>query len=511
MLSVLKKCLKSLQRSVTNQKRVNKLSPRPFEDIPGPKSLPFIGTLYKYIPWVGEYNFERLHKNGAKKLARYGPLVREEIVPGVHLVWIFRPEDIAEIFRAEMNLHPERRSHLALAKYRKDRPHIYNSGGLLPTNGPEWWRLRKELQKAISRPQNVKNYLEDTDMVVKQFLKICTREKFDNFLPLLSRLYLELTCLVAFDVKLNSFSEVEMLEGSRSSKLIEAALSTNKAILALDNGLRLWRFFNTPLYRKLCKAQNCMEEVAIEMVSRKIKGMNQIPSGDTESLLEIYLKNPALDEKDVVGMACDMLLAGIDTTTYTTAFALYHLANNPRTQEVLYKESKKLLENPEDPVTATVLGKASYTKAIIKETLRLNPISVGVGRILQNDVILNGYQVPKGTVVVTQNQVICRLEEYFENSQSFIPERWIREECRKEDQEKSSSNSKTVHPYLLLPFGHGPRSCIARRLAEQNIQVTLLRICRELKFTWEGKILDSKSLLINKPDSAVKLNFLRRD
>jgi len=74
-----------------------------------------------------------LHINGLLKLKRYGPLVREEIVPGESVVWVFRPEDIAEIFKAETGLHPERRSHLALFKYRKDRSDIYNTGGLLPT------------------------------------------------------------------------------------------------------------------------------------------------------------------------------------------------------------------------------------------------------------------------------------------------------------------------------------------------------------------------------------------
>lgn len=34
---------------------------------------------------------------------------------------------------------------------------------------------------------------------------------------------------------------------------------------------------------------------------------------DSETLIETYLKNPELDIKDVVGMACDALLAGIDT------------------------------------------------------------------------------------------------------------------------------------------------------------------------------------------------------
>lgn len=35
-----------------------------------------------------------------------------------------------------------------------------------------------------------------------------------------------------------------------------------------------------------------------------------------QSLLEQYLKNETLDIKDIVGMACDMLLAGVDTVSF---------------------------------------------------------------------------------------------------------------------------------------------------------------------------------------------------
>lgn len=81
---------------------------------------------------IGTYKFDRLHHNGLKKLKKYGPVVREEIVPGVHLVWLFKPEDIETMFRCE-GKYPLRRSHLALEKYRLDRPNVYNTGGLLPT------------------------------------------------------------------------------------------------------------------------------------------------------------------------------------------------------------------------------------------------------------------------------------------------------------------------------------------------------------------------------------------
>ena len=46
-----------------------------------------------------------------------------------------------------------------------------------------------------------------------------------------------------------------------------------------------------------------------------------------------------------------------------------------------------------------------FGKLALKESLRLNPVSVGTGRILPVDGEFGGYEVPKGTVLVTQNQV----------------------------------------------------------------------------------------------------------
>ena len=88
-------------------------------------------------------------------------------------------------------------------------------------------------------------------------------------------------------------------------------------------------------------------------------------------------------------------------TTYSSAFALYHLATNPEAQEKLYAEASRLVRNENDRITAETLREAVYTKAVIKETFRLNPISVGIGRILQTDVVLGGYLVRKGVSSIT--------------------------------------------------------------------------------------------------------------
>lgn len=61
-------------------------------------------------------------------------------------------------------------------------------------NGEEWWSLRSELQKPLSSPKNVKNFLPDSDQIIKDFVhqlpEIYPRSDRD-FLDVLSRLYLE--------------------------------------------------------------------------------------------------------------------------------------------------------------------------------------------------------------------------------------------------------------------------------------------------------------------------------
>ena len=213
----------------------------------------------------------------------------------------------------------------------------------------------------------------------------------DEMLEELSRLNLELTCLLTFDERLNAFSENERRPESRSSRLMAAAEETNSLILPLDQGFQLWRLFETPEYRKLRKSQEFIEQVSKELVDKK---MSQ--HGDGNSLLDQYFKNPNLDVKDLYGMAADLLLAGVHTTSFTTSFALYHISNDQRVQDLLFGEALKIMPEINDSLTPSAMNsEIPYTRAVLKETFRLNPISVGVGRILNKDLILGGYQVPK--------------------------------------------------------------------------------------------------------------------
>lgn len=53
--------------------------------------------------------------------------------------------------------------------------------------------------------------------------------------------------------------------------------------------------------------------VAIDLLSLKMSLFTEPNRHTTSTLLENYLASPELDFKDVIGVVCDFLLAGIDT------------------------------------------------------------------------------------------------------------------------------------------------------------------------------------------------------
>ncbi len=108
---------------------------------------------------------------------------------------------------------------------------------------------------------------------------------------------------------------------------------------------------------------------------------------------------------------------------------------------------------------------------MIQETLRLYPPAWMLGRVARRPVDLPGYHIPRGGVIIVPIAALQRRAAYFPDPAAFRPERW-------------SGDFATALPrYVYLPFGAGPRSCLAQHFALLELQLLLATLAARVVFT----------------------------
>lgn len=88
-------------------------------------------------------------------------------------------------------------------------------------------------------------------------------------------------------------------------------------------------------------------------------------------------------------------------TTKALSSALYHLATNAEPQAKLREELLRVLPEKDARITPDKLEQMPYLKAVIKETFRISPLALALPRTTVKDLVLSGYQVPKGVRLST--------------------------------------------------------------------------------------------------------------
>jgi len=228
----------------------------------------------------------------------------------------------------------------------------------------------------------------------------------------------------------------------------------------------------------------------LKHINKKLDEIKKRPAGEDvgHSILETILRGEG-GQSSAVTMAIDMMTAGIDTTSNASAVAMYYLAKNPRAQERLFEEIKSFLPKKTDVLPTDYSSRMPYLKACIKESQRLTPIAGGNQRGAGKDIVIKGYQIPKGTDVVIMNHLMCHSKNNYEKPQEYIPERWLKEET-------SSLSVKNTNPFVFLPFGFGPRMCVGRRFAELEMHTLITMMVRNFKISYNYGEMEWKTDLL---------------
>ncbi|XP_072048432.1 25-hydroxyvitamin D-1 alpha hydroxylase, mitochondrial-like [Amphiura filiformis] len=203
-----------------------------------------------------------------------------------------------------------------------------------------------------------------------------------------------------------------------------------------------------------------------------------------------------LTKGEIYGNVSEIMPASVDTTANATAWLIHEVSKHPEVQDKLYDELMRI--NPEGATpTYEILDSMKYLKATVKETQRLYPITSANARIIDRDIVIKGYYVPKGTYVTTIVYNASRDPKIFDNPNEFQPERWLQKE-------------KKYHPFASLPFGHGTRMCVGRRLAQQEMYLILSELVRNFILLPTKPNVGSNFRVTIYPESSVEPKLIDR-
>ncbi|CAL1679137.1 unnamed protein product [Lasius platythorax] len=481
----------------------------PTKDIPGPKALPLLGNWFRFIPYIGEYGKYDMAMTLRMLHNRYGDIVKlDSVMNHRACIFLFSSELCEKMYRVE-GVWPMRIGMESLHYYRINREQIYDKQyGLATSQGKVWHDFRSKVNPHMMQPRAIKAHVTQIGDISNEFVEKMralrdptTLELPNNFRNELYKWALESICSIALDCRLGCLKS-NLAADSEPQIMINCVHDIFDLAYRLDLLPSLWKIYNTRNLKKFFRVLDTLNGIASKHIEQAKAKLHETTSDDTNlhdrSILEKLLR---LDKQTARVMALDMLTAGVDTTGNVAGATLYYIANNPEKQEKLREEVMFLLPDKTSPITHKVLNQTRYTKACLKESLRLFPIFIGNLRTMQTDVCIGGYRIPAGFDVLACHSLITRDPTQFPRPQEYIPERWLRGNTE-------FPSAKEAHPFAYMPFGFGPRSCIGRRFAEMELETLLLTVIRNFLIEWHHGPLKSESLLVNRLVSPMRFKLI---
>jgi len=212
-----------------------------------------------------------------------------------------------------------------------------------------------------------------------------------------------------------------------------------------------------------------------------------------------------MSDEDVLAQVPTFLVAGHETTSTATTWALFALTQAPEVQTKLREE---LLKVPTDNPSMDELSALPYLDTVVRETLRVHsPVPSSVRVAMKDDVIpLNtpfidkngltqhGVRVSKGDTIFIPILAINRSKDIWgEDATVFRPDRW-------ESVPEAAHNIPGIWGNQLSFLG-GPRACIGYRFSIVEMKALLFTLIRAFEFELAvpAKDIIAKQSVVQRP------------
>lgn len=199
--------------------------------------------------------------------------------------------------------------------------------------------------------------------------------------------------------------------------------------------------------------------------------LRQHTRSSTYSSLDPEFKRWAISQMKV------FILAGHDNTSSTICYTLLCLSRNPSALQRIQAEHSEVFGSSLEETKATIaadphaLNRLPFTLAVIKETLRMFPLS-SAAREGEPGYYLSyqGRHYPtEGCTIWAPHEAMHHEPLYWPRVDQFLPERWLVPE------------GDPLRPIkgAWRPFELGPRNCIGQELALLELKLVMVMTLRE--------------------------------
>jgi cytochrome P450 len=437
----------------------------------------------------------------ADRFEKYGPIYREEIL-GTRIVNIVDLEAAKVVLEA--GIHFQQRPGMDAMDDVGDDVHSDAAFAALSNDYEKWYKFKSLVTPKLMRPKTTHEILPLLNAVADDFVArieqlLMHREPIDVYKEELSHWTVEAMAVCLFHQCLGFYKHPP---DSEAVDFVQSSIGIVSDAGKLVRSSPLYKYVKVPAYYAM--KRKFLENVSTGMnIINKNLEQRKEHSGK-ETFFE-YLSDNENVSSDTMAMYLSALMtAGIDTTSTTSIWILYELARNPTMQEKLYEELVSVL-GPDGEVTRANIQRLPYINAIVKESGRMYPVAAYVvARIFDKDLTLLGYNVPCGVHIFVHQYLLSVDERYYgKDAKEFVPERWLRDE---------TGRTNDLNAFTSVPFGHGVRMCLGRRLAKAMIHTLISKIVLNYRLEYAGKSPVSKiySGGLMKPDAPVLLKFIPR-
>jgi cytochrome P450 len=368
-----------------------------------------------------------------------------------------------------------------------DRLRTVIGNGLVTSKG-EFWRRQRKLSAPAFHQQKI---IAACSEVVR-----LTRKMFAEWEDkLTSSMHLDLAVEMN-RVALNIAGRT-LLDSDPSSRSEEVRVALQDALKFLDGRGMVWlrlidilwpgrdrnlafaieKRLPTRANRRFQKSLETLNSVVLQI----IEGRRKTGQYGTDLLGSFMLSHDDDDGARMTDMqlrdeVTTMLIVGHETTATAMTWAWLLLGRNPGVAEQVCEEVDRVLGDRAP--TFEDLAELTYTHHVFEEVIRYYPPFWRFTRQARADSKIMGYDIPGGTVMIISPYLVHRNTRFWNDPDTFEPARF------------ASVAAQERPKFSYIPFGAGPRACIAANFAFMEALTIIAMTARRYRF----RLLDAKPL-----------------